>query len=233
MRYRWALLCGVALVSACASGPTANPQDPFEPINRSVTRFNDGLDQAVLRPVAVAYRDTVPSPVRTGVNNFFGNWRDLWSAVNAALQLRPQPAVENLMRFNVNTFLGFGGVLDIASEMQIPRTTLDMGHTLGRWGVPAGPYVVLPVFGPSSVRDTVGMVADRRGDAVIQEIDHNRTRNSLQIVRGVDTRTELLPATDLIDRIALDPYSFMRDSYLQRRQSQIQPDEDRYWEEEE
>lgn len=218
------------LLTGCASGPNANPQDPLEPFNRSVYRFNEGVDKAVLKPVATAYQDAVPSPVRTGVHNFFGNWRDLWSAVNAALQLKPQAAVENFMRFNVNTFLGFGGVLDIATEMQIPKTTLDFGHTLGRWGVPAGPYVVLPLLGPSSVRDTAGMVVDQQGDAVSEGVDHSRTRNSLQAVRVVDVRANLLRATDMLDEIALDKYSFVRDSYLQRRQSQIQPDDDAVWE---
>lgn len=220
------------LLTGCASGPNANPQDPLEPLNRAVYRFNEGVDKAVLKPVATAYQDAVPSPVRTGVHNFFGNWRDLWSAMNAALQLKPQAAVENFMRFNVNTFLGFGGVLDIATEMQIPKTTLDFGHTLGRWGVPAGPYVVLPLLGPSSVRDTAGLVVDQQGDWVSEGVDHTRTRNSLQAVRVVDTRANLLRATDMLDQIALDKYSFVRDTYLQRRQSQIQPEDDAVWEEE-
>jgi phospholipid-binding lipoprotein MlaA len=138
------------------------------------------------------------------------------------------------MRFNVNTFLGFAGVLDIATEMQIPRTTLDFGHTLGYWGVPAGPYLVLPVLGPSSVRDTAGFVVDQQGDLVRQGVDHVSTRNSMQGLRIVNTRAELLSATDLLEQIALDKYSFVRDGYLQRRQSQIRPqEEDRFWEDEE
>lgn len=223
----------IGLLSGCASGPNTNRQDPLEPWNRSVYRFNEGLDNAVLKPVASAYQEVIPSPVRTGVNNFFGNLRDLWSAVNAAMQLRPQESVENFMRFNVNTFLGLGGVLDIATEMQIPRTSLDFGHTLGRWGVPAGPYLVLPVLGPSTVRDTAGLLIDQQGDLVSAGIDHTRTRNSLQVVRVVDTRANLLRATDMLDEVALDKYSFVRDSYLQRRQSQIRPEEDRVWEDDE
>jgi phospholipid-binding lipoprotein MlaA len=224
----------LGLLSGCASGPNAIPQDPFEPWNRSVYQFNEGLDNAVLKPVATVYKDVLPSPVRMGVSHFFSNWRDLWSAVNATLQLRPQEAVENLMRFNVNTFLGFAGVLDIATEMQIPRTTLDFGHTLGYWGLPAGPYLVLPVLGPSSVRDTVGIVVDRQGDFMSQHVHHVPTRNSMQGLRIVNTRSDLLPATNMLDQIALDKYSFVRDGYLQRRQSQIRPqEEDRFWEDEE
>lgn len=233
--FTWVWLALVlGLLSGCATGPNANPQDPLEPWNRGVYQLNEGLDKALLKPVATAYQDVVPSPVRTGVTNFFGNLRDLWSAVNATLQLRPQEAVENFMRFNVNTFFGFAGVLDIATEMQIPRTTLDFGHTLGYWGVPAGPYLVLPVLGPSTVRDSAGLVVDQQGDLVRQGVDHVPTRNSMQGLRIVDTRAELLSATDLLDQIALDKYSFVRDGYLQRRQSQIRPqEEDRFWEDEE
>ncbi len=231
---RWGVFACLAAVLAvlggCATGPQANPNDPFEPFNRSMTRFNDGLDDAVLKPVATAYRDAVPSPVRTGVHNFFGNLRDAWSAVNALLQARPREAVENFMRFNVNTFLGLGGLLDIATEMGIERTTLDFGHTLGRWGVPAGPYVVLPFFGPSSVRDATGLLADRQGDLVVQGVDHVPTRNTLYGLRVVDTRAGLLRAGELLEEAALDKYSFTRDAYLQRRQSQIglQAPEERY-----
>lgn len=223
-------LLALLLLGGCATGPHAHPQDPLEPLNRRVMRFNDGLDQAVVRPVAVAYRDTVPSPIRTGVNNFFGNLRDFWSFVNAVLQARPQQAAENFMRFNVNTFFGLGGVLDIATEMGIERTPLDMGQTLGRWGVPSGPYLVLPFFGPSSVRDGVGLVLDRQGDLIAQGVDHVPTRNSLYALRITDTRVVLLPATDMLDRVALDRYTFTRDAYLQRRAAQIsgQPTEERY-----
>lgn len=220
---RWWLMtvAVTVLLGGCATGPNAHPQDPLEPFNRGVYQFNEGLDRAVLKPVATAYQDVTPSPVRTGVSNFFNNLRDLWSSVNALLQARPREAAENFMRFNVNTFFGLGGVLDIATEMGIERTTLDVGHTLGRWGVPSGPYLVLPVFGPSAVRDTVGLVADHQGDLVQQGVDHVPTRNALTALRVVDTRAHLLRAGELLDDVALDKYSFTRDAYLQRRQSQI------------
>lgn len=211
----------VAALAGCATGPDANPRDPLEPFNRGVSSFNDAIDDAVLKPVATAYQTVTPDPVRTGVNNFFGNLRDLYSAVNALLQARPQVAVENFMRFNVNTFFGLGGLLDIATEANIPRTTLDFGHTLGRWGVPAGPYVVLPFFGPSSVRDTAGLAVDTHGDA-LRAVDHVPTRNSLYTLRAVDTRAGLLRAGSVLEGAALDKYSFTRDAYLQRRQSQVE-----------
>lgn len=222
-------IAGMLALAGCASGPNANPRDPLEPLNRGIYQFNDGVDRAVLKPVATVYRDVTPSPVQTGVGNFFANLRDAWSAFNALLQARPREAAENFMRFNVNTFLGLGGVLDIASEMGIERTKLDFGLTLGRWGVPDGPYLVLPLLGPSNLRDTAALPVDMQGDAVAGVSDIP-ARNSLQALRVVDQRASLLRAGDLIDEAALDRYSFLRDAYLQRRQSQIgrQQPEERY-----
>lgn len=218
----WAvgLLAAMLLLGGCATGPDAHPRDPLEPYNRGMTRFNDGVDEAVLKPAATVYRAAVPDLVRTGVSNFFGNLRDLWSAVNAALQLRPQAAVENFMRFNLNTFLGLGGVLDIASEAQMERDTTDFGQTLGRWGMPSGAYVVLPLLGPSTVRDSVGVVVDSVGDP-LGGMDHIPSRNTLYALRVVELRANLLRAGNLLDQAALDKYSFTRDAYLQRRDSQV------------
>ncbi len=215
-----ALALTVSLMAGCATGPDANPRDPLEPFNRGVYQFNDAVDTAVLKPVATAYQKVTPSPVRTGVSNFFGNLGDLWSSVNAGLQLRPREATENLMRFSVNTVFGIAGVLDIASEMGIPRTRLDFGQTMGRWGAPSGPYLVLPLLGPSSVRDGTGLVVDVVGDPV-SSVDHVPSRNSLIALRVVDTRAGLLRATNLLEDAALDKYSFTRDFYLNRRQNQI------------
>ncbi len=210
----------LSLAAGCATGPDANPRDPLEPFNRSVYKFNDALDTAVLKPVATAYEKVTPSPVRTGVGNFFGNLGDLWSSVNAGLQLRPREATENLMRFSVNTVLGLAGVLDIATEMGIPRTQLDFGHTLGRWGTPSGPYLVIPLLGPSSVRDGTASFVDAYGDPVAG-VDHVATRNSMIGLRIVDGRSRYLRATTMLDDSAMDKYSFMRDAYLNRRQNQI------------
>ena len=216
------LLVGVLALSGCATGPHANPKDPIEPFNRGVQQFNDSVDEAFLKPVATFYRDVTPDLVRTGVNNVFSNLRDLWSSVNAALQLRPREATENFLRFSVNTFWGIGGLLDIASEMQIERTTLDFGQTLGRWGVPSGPYLVLPFMGPSTVRDALGMGmgVESSGD-LLSGMNHVPTRNSLYALRIVEARADLLRAGALLDQAALDKYSFTRDAYLQRRESQI------------
>lgn len=219
----WAGLLVLALLPGCAIGP--NPRDPFEPFNRGVTRFNDGLDEALVKPVAQAYQDVLPSPVRTGVNNFFANLSDVWSFVNNVLQLKPQAAAESWMRFNVNTVFGLGGVLDWATEMGIQRHREDFGKTLGHWGVASGPYLVLPVLGPSTVRDAAALVVDAKGDLVLQ-VDNVSSRNSLYFLRAVDIRSSLLRAGQVLDQAALDKYSFTRDAYLQRRGGVIDTDQD-------
>ena len=210
-----------AALAGCATGPDTNPRDPFEPFNRDVTRLNDAVDSAVLKPVATVYAQITPDLVRTGVSNFFSNLGDAWSFVNAALQLRPREASENVLRFGVNTVFGFGGLFDIASEMGLERTKLDFGQTLGRWGVPSGPYLVLPIFGPSSVRDVAGFTIEAQGD-LVQGITNIPARNSLYTLRAVETRANLLRATTMLEGAALDKYSFTRDIYLQRRESQIE-----------
>lgn len=213
----------LGLLSACATGPQANPQDPLEPLNRGVFRFNEGVDRAVLKPVASAWRSAAPQPVRTGVGNFFNNLEDLWSFVNNVLQAKPQGAAESIMRFSLNTVFGLGGVLDIASEAGIERHTEDFGQTLGRWGVPTGPYVVLPLLGPSTLRDTAALPVDSGGDAV-RHAQPVSARNSAMALRVVDQRARLLRAGELIDEAALDKYSFVRDAHLQRRRALTQDD---------
>lgn len=210
----------LTLSQGCATGPNANPSDPFEPLNRGVFSFNDGIDRAILKPVATAYRDITPSPVRTGVSNFFGNISDVWSMVNNALQLKPKETAETLMRISFNTIFGFAGVFDIATMMRLEKHPEDFGQTLGYWGVGPGPYVVLPLLGPSNVRDTVGTAVDLKADPVSQT-DNVAARNSLTTLRLVDTRAAFLGAGDVVDQAALDKYSFTREAYMQRRRSLI------------
>jgi len=209
-------------LGGCATGP--NPRDPFEPFNRKMMQFNEGIDSVALKPAATAYRQVLPPIVRTGVSNFFGNLGDIWSSVNSLLQFHLQDAAENFMRFNVNTFFGLGGILDIASELHIERHKEDFGQTLGRWGVPAGPYLVLPLLGSSTVRDTVALPVDRKADPV-HYVNSAGERDSLYVLRAVDIRSNLLRAGSVLDEAALDKYSFTRDAYLQRRRAQIfEPD---------
>jgi len=211
-----ALLCMVLLFTGCASAPPnyiAHPADPFEQYNRSMTKFNDGVDNAVMKPVATAWKTVTPQPVRTGVGNFFGNLGDAWSFINNLLQFRGRAAFDSLVRFGTNSTLGLGGMLDIASAAGIERHKQDFGQTLGRWGVPTGPYLVLPLLGPSTVRDTVALPVDSLADA-LRTVKPVRARNGLYVLRAVNQRAQLLGATSVLDAAALDPYSFTRDVYL-------------------
>lgn len=220
LSWPWVGLVLVLGLTGCATGPDAHPQDPLEPWNRGVFKVNDVIDTNVLKPVAETYTQVTPDPIRRGVNNFFNNIRDVWSSANAVLQLRPQEAAENLFRVGVNTFAGFGGVLDVATDLGIPRTRLDFGQTLGRWGVPSGPYLVLPLLGPSSVRDATGTGVQFRVNAYT-DFDDAKLQDGLTVLEVVDTRAGLLRAGALFEEAAIDRYSFMRDFYLQRRQNQI------------
>lgn len=215
------LVLSLAALQGCATSQAArNPRDPWEPFNRQVTEFNDGVDRVVLKPSATWYREKVPPLVRTGVSNFFGNLSDAWSAVNSLLQFRLQEAEENFARFHVNTMFGVFGIFDVASDLNIERHREDFGQTLGRWGVPAGPYVVLPLFGPSTLRDAVAMPVDGRFD-LVRQVDPAGTRTMLYTLRVVDKRSNLLRVSNVLEEAALDRYSFTRDAYLQRRRAEI------------
>ncbi|MES2879878.1 MAG: VacJ family lipoprotein [Pseudomonadota bacterium] len=207
-------------LTGCASGPNANPNDPLEPFNRGVYQFNDAVDKAVLKPVATTYKNVVPNPVRQGVSNFFDNLQDAWSFVNNALQLKGEAAMDSFFRFGINTFVGLGGILDVATEMRIEKHTKDFGHTLGYWGVGPGPYIVLPLFGPSTLRDTAALPVDFQGD-LVYGVEDIPTRNALTVLRVVDKRTQLLQAGTLLEEAALDKYTFTREAFLQRRRNQV------------
>lgn len=219
---RLLLLSLVLLLGACATnrGPVSPGQrlDPWESWNRKVFAFNESLDENVLKPVATAYSAVVPSPVRQGIDNFFGNIADAWSAVNLVLQGRFKPAVQQTMRFAVNSTLGFAGVLDISSEVGLERNSEDLGKTFGRWGTGTGAYIVWPLLGPSSVRDTLAMPWDRLASPalVVHDGASKTLVTSLQIVNG---RSNFLRAGEMLEGIALDKYTFYRDAYLQRRGS--------------
>ncbi len=215
-----ASLAAIALMLAGCAGFNTNPRDPLEPMNRNVTKFNEGVDSVVLKPAATVYKQVIPPIVRTGVSNFFGNLSDAWSFVNSALQFKFQNAAENFMRLNVNTVFGLGGILDVASEMNIERHREDFGQTLGRWGVPAGPYIVLPLLGPSTLRDTIALPVDRKADP-LSYFSPVEVRNSLNVLRLVDVRSNLLRVGGVIDEAALDKYTFTREAYLQKRRAEI------------
>ncbi|MEY4883148.1 MAG: hypothetical protein RIS34_1002 [Pseudomonadota bacterium] len=211
---------GLVLLSGCAAVPSPNPKDPWEAYNRDMTRFNEAVDSAVLKPAATAYQAATPALVRTSVSNFFGNLGELWTAMNGVLQLKGQVAVDSFMRFNINTFFGLGGIVDLASEMRLERHHEDFGQTLGRWGVPPGPYLVLPLLGPSTLRDTAAFGTQSRAD-LVSRLDSAPLRNSLHVLRALELRANLLRAGNVLDEAALDKYSFTRDVFLQRRESLV------------
>jgi phospholipid-binding lipoprotein MlaA len=213
-----AAAAAVLALSGCAT--TSNPQDPLEGYNRAVFSFNDAVDRTVLKPTATAYKNVTPSFVQTGVSNFFGNLSDAWSAVNNLLQGKGQAGMGDVTRVAVNSTFGIFGLLDIASEAGIPKHNEDFGQTLGVWGVPSGPYLMLPLLGPSTVRDTAALPADIGGD-IWKYKEPANWRNIGAGVRVIDKRASLLDASSLLEDAALDRYEFIRDGYLQRRQSQV------------
>jgi phospholipid-binding lipoprotein MlaA len=214
------LLAGCATTGQVQSNSSPSPADPWENWNRRVFAFNDGLDIHVLQPIAQGYVKVVPQVMRQGVGNFFGNVSDAWSAVNNVLQGKWVPAYEDTVRFTTNSVLGIFGLLDIASEMGIERHNEDFGQTLGVWGLGTGPYVVWPLLGPSSVRDTLALPLDRMatpGSAFTEDA----VKWGLTSLNVVNTRANFLGAGQLLDGIALDKYTFLRDAYLQRRRSLV------------
>jgi phospholipid-binding lipoprotein MlaA len=218
------LLSCAAVLMGCASIPAGvepSPHDPWEPFNRSVFEFNEGLDAYLLKPAVAVYRFILPEFVREGIYNFFSNYSDIYTALFNLLQGKPDYAFNDLMRVVVNTTMGLGGLIDLATPGGLEKHKEDWGQTLGVWGVPAGPYVVLPFFGPSNVRDTFGTVADLESDYLFSIMPNVALRNSITGLRVVNARNTYYEAGDLLDGAAIDKYSFMRDAYIQRREYQI------------
>ena len=217
---RWLVLFALLAMTGCASTLGGNPLDPFEATNRRVDAFNEKLDQAVLKPVALTYHDYTPSILQTTVQNFFGNLRDVWSVVNNGLQLKPKETVETGMRVAVNSVLGLYGLMDVGTPLGLQKHPADFGQTLGYWGMPAGPYVVLPLLGPSTVRDAAALLVDQQGDPW-GYINPVASRNQGTALRLVDKRAQFLGFDDRLNEMVLDKYSFVRDAYLQKRRSQV------------
>lgn len=218
-----AIVLTAVLVSV--SGCATTNKDPLEGINRGIYKFNDVADRYAMRPVAKAYKTVAPTPVRTGISNFFSNLGTLTTVVNDLLQLKFAQAFTDAGRFVINSTFGIAGFIDVASMDKIEKHQEDFGQTLGYWGVGSGAYLVLPIIGPSTVRDASGLFIDTVTSDPITYL-HNtgqiRAHNQVRAVQLLDKRTQLLDATDLVDDASIDPYAFMRDAYLQRRASLIQ-----------
>jgi phospholipid-binding lipoprotein MlaA len=235
MMRRWLILSLLSLAPlwAVASEPAegqpepvgkapaeAVSKDPLESFNRVVFHFNGVIDHFLIKPAAEAYVAAMPPPIRSGVSNALGNVSDAWSAVNLMLQGKGTRAAEMTMRVGINTVFGLGGLLDVATEAGLDRQTEDFGQTLGRWGVPSGPYLVLPFFGPSTVRDAAAFTLDTAYTTAVFPSDAPQKWRWMGL-RLTDARADALPFTRMLDSVALDKYTFMRDAYLARRRSLI------------
>lgn len=204
------------------TGPSTERADPWERFNRRVFSFNEALDVVLIKPLALGYRAVVPEWVRTGVDNMLGNVGDLWSTVNLVLQAKPRAALEMGMRVATNTVFGIFGFLDVADELGLERRSVeDFGQTLGRWGLKSGPYLVLPLLGPSTLRDAASLTVDFKASPPNLAFREVRDQNGATVLQLLNTRVKLLNASRVLDDIALDKYILLRDAYLARRRSLI------------
>ncbi len=219
------LLTTVAMAAGCATVQNPNPDDPWESYNRTMYTVNDSVDRALIKPITLMYADLTPQPAQTCIGNIFNNLGDVWSAANSFLQARGHDFFNTLGRVLFNTTMGIGGCFDVASKNGAPRIANDFGITLGVWGIKSGPYLVLPILGPSSLRDGTATIstfaADVSPSSPLMEIDNIPVRNTTIGLYAIDARAGLLEADRLVSDIALDRYSFIRDAYLQRRNAQV------------
>ena len=219
------LLCAiVAFILSITNIAVADENDdPLEPINRVIFEFNEVVDDNILEPVAKGYKYVTPDPVEKGISNFFSNLGEINTIANDLLQLKFQQAAKDSLRFVVNSTIGVLGVFDVATTLGLSKNKEDFGQTLGFWGVPNGPYLVLPFLGPSSFRDAPGAFVDYELSPVEQL--HHEEKQALRIIDIIETRAKLLRATKILDTAAKDKYIFIRESYLQKRESLVRDGE--------
>lgn len=213
------LLVSFALGSCASMQKNYNPKDPLEPLNRGIYRFNDIVDKAVIKPVAKAYRGVMPEPAKNMVNNFFSNLDDVVVTINDLLQLKFAQAASDGTRFVFNSTFGIFGLFNFADRLE--KHNEDFGQTLGYWGIASGPYIYLPLLGPSTLRDGVGLYADSQA-SLVNGIDNIPTRNQVYATKIVSVRAGLLDQEGVLEEAsAIDRYSFIRDAWLQRRQNLV------------
>jgi phospholipid-binding lipoprotein MlaA len=212
-------ITAVAL-TGCASTRASNPADPFEPINRGIYKFNNTVDKAVIKPVARGYKAVIPSVGRIMISNFFSNLDDVVVTSNDLLQFKLVQGFSDGMRFLVNSTLGVYGLIDVASVGGLNKHNEDFGQTMGKWGIGNGPYLVLPILGPSTLRDTFGLYGDGFISPMYQ-MSNMQARNRAYLLRGINRRAGFLDQEKVLDEAMIDPYQFMRDAYLLHRRSQV------------
>lgn len=215
------LILSLSILSACASvpgGPTEG--DPFESYNRAMFSFNDGLDEYFLKPIAEGYDAALPGPIKTGISNFFSNLGDIFVILNDLLQFKFGQALEDTGRFILNSTIGLYGLIDVATPMGLTKNHEDFGQTLATWGVGDGPYIVIPFFGPRTLRDTTDLFVEPQYDPIYM-IEKDDSLYGAIFLRTIDIRYKLLEASRVVDQAAIDKYSFIRDAYLQHRKNLV------------
>ena len=225
-QYFQILLLGImtTFLVGCASIPEGQPRskkDPWELVNRNVFSFNQSLDNYLVKPLTKTYEFIVPEFIRNRLSNVFANIGDVYTAINQLLQGKPKTALDDLTRVVINTTLGLGGIFDVATDAGLEKHNEDFGQTFGVWGIKDGPYMVLPLLGPSNVRDTVGWFADLQTDILINYINDIPLRNTITGVRVIDQLSKYLNSSNLLEVAAFDKYTFVRDAYIQRRRNRI------------
>ncbi|HSV19954.1 MAG TPA: VacJ family lipoprotein [Casimicrobiaceae bacterium] len=212
-----ALAAALATLAGCATVQTTSKDDPFEPWNRAMYDVHQVVDGKIIKPVAQAYVDNTPPPIRQGVSNFFGNLDDVVSVLNDWLQWKLDKAGNDMGRVMINSFFGLGGIIDIASQAGIEKGNEDFGQTFGVWGFPQGPYLFIPVLGPTTVRDGTGLIVRAYASPLSYVVVDVPTRNILYAIGFLDARAQALQAENFVEGAALDRYTFIRRAYLQRR----------------
>tara|TARA_B100001750_G_C15517146_1_gene608208 strand:+ start:2433 stop:3191 length:759 start_codon:yes stop_codon:yes gene_type:complete len=217
------LILLIFFASGCSTTQGAK-HDPLEPMNRAIFKFNEIIDENILKPIAETYKDVTPDPVEAGVSNFFSNLGEINTIINDVLQLKFGQAAHDIGRFAINSTLGVFGIFDPATVIGLKKNREDFGQTLGYWGISPGPYVVLPFFGPSTFRDAPGLYVDTQTNQSTSPVHtslHHEERQTSQVVEVIDMRARLLRATKILDTAAKDPYVFVRESYLQKRENMV------------
>jgi len=208
------------LVSGCATTGSGDPRDPFEGFNRGVYSFNETMDEIIFDPIGNVYKTITPDVVDRGVTNFFNNLEDIAVTVNSFLQFKIDQALSSATRFIFNSTIGLFGFFDVSTGMGLPGYDEDFGQTLGYWGVGPGPFLMFPFFGPSTVRDATGFIADSAMNPIIY-LDNTKVKAGLLTLAYIDIKSDLLSAKAILEEAAIDEYEFLKNAYFQKREAQI------------